>query len=82
VAAPLRVPFIASECAPYAKTGGLGDVVGSLGKALRRHGFDVCVVLPLYAGMAWHRLETLDGALSVPMGLRTASCSGIPTVMF
>ncbi|HUE80904.1 MAG TPA: glycogen/starch synthase [Pyrinomonadaceae bacterium] len=44
----LRLLFVASECAPYAKTGGLGDVVAALPKALRRLGHDARIVLPLY----------------------------------
>ncbi len=46
-----RVLFVASECAPYAKCGGLGDVVASLPKALRRLGVDARVVLPLYSSI-------------------------------
>jgi len=45
----LRVLFIASECAPYAKTGGLGDVVAGLSKALRELGHDARVLIPLYS---------------------------------
>jgi starch synthase len=63
----LKVLFVASECAPFAKTGGLGDVVGALPKALHRLEVDVRVVMPLYAGMPWHTLEVLDGAVAVPM---------------
>ncbi|MGD9611887.1 MAG: glycogen synthase GlgA [Kiritimatiellia bacterium] len=44
----LKVLFVASECAPYAKCGGLGDVVASLPKALRRLGVDARVAIPLY----------------------------------
>src|ERR1700730_10229807 len=47
----LRVLFVASECAPYAKTGGLGDVIAALPKALRRLGHDVRIVLPLYSSI-------------------------------
>jgi starch synthase len=68
VTAPLKVLFVASECAPFAKTGGLGDVVGALPKALHTRGVDVRVVLPLYAGVAWDQFERLDGVLSVPLG--------------
>jgi starch synthase len=64
---PLKVLFVSSEAAPFAKTGGLGDVVGALPKALRRRGIDVRVVVPLYAGIDWNALERLDGGLSVPM---------------
>jgi len=44
----LRVLFVASECAPYAKCGGLGDVVASLPQALRALGVDTRVMIPLY----------------------------------
>jgi starch synthase len=64
---PLKVLFVASECAPFAKTGGLADVVGALPRALAALGIDVRVVMPLYAGMPWNDLEVLDGALTVPM---------------
>jgi starch synthase len=47
----LKILFAASECAPYAKTGGLGDVVAGLSKELRRLGHDARVVLPLYASI-------------------------------
>jgi starch synthase len=67
VAQPLKVLFVTSECSPFASTGGLGEVIGSLPKALRRRGLDVRIVLPLYAGMPWHRFEPLEGILSVPM---------------
>ncbi len=66
--ASLKVLFVASECAPFAKTGGLGDVIGALPKALARRGVDVRVVLPLYRGIPWDALEVLDGTLIVPMG--------------
>ncbi len=64
---PLKVLMVASECAPFAKTGGLGDVVGALPKALARRDIDVRVVMPLYAGIRWHELEVLEGSLLVPM---------------
>jgi 1,4-alpha-glucan branching enzyme len=68
VAPPLRVLFVSSEVSPFAQTGGLGGVVGSLPKALRARGIDVRVIMPLYAGIPWDDLQILDGALQVPMG--------------
>jgi starch synthase len=44
--------FLASsECVPFAKTGGLADVVGALGPELVKLGHQVTVYLPLYAGV-------------------------------
>lgn len=47
----MYVVMIASECAPVAKAGGLGDVVSGLSRELELRGNDVDVVLPRYAGL-------------------------------
>ncbi len=44
----MKVVHIAFECAPMYKTGGLGDVIGSLPKALASHGFDPLIIIPKY----------------------------------
>ncbi|MDR1560239.1 MAG: glycogen synthase GlgA [Clostridiales bacterium] len=44
----LKVLFVSTEVSPYAKSGGLGDVAGSLPKALRARGVDVRVIFPRY----------------------------------
>jgi len=64
----LKVLFVGSECAPFSKTGGLGDVLGALPKALAKRGVDARVVMPLYAGIPWNDLERLEGTLAVPTG--------------
>ncbi|OMO79297.1 Glycosyl transferase, family 1 [Corchorus capsularis] len=48
----MNVILVAAECAPWCKTGGLGDVAGSLPKALARRGHRVMVVVPRYAEYA------------------------------
>lgn len=45
----MNLLFAASECAPFFKTGGLGDVLGALPKELAKHGNDVRVVLPYFS---------------------------------
>jgi len=44
----MKIIFIASECAPLAKVGGLADVVAALPKALKKEGADVAIVIPFY----------------------------------
>jgi starch synthase len=44
----IKVILASSEVAPFAKTGGLADVAGSLPKALKKLGADIRVVMPKY----------------------------------
>ncbi|XP_031094614.1 granule-bound starch synthase 2, chloroplastic/amyloplastic-like [Ipomoea triloba] len=48
----MNVILVCAECAPWSKTGGLGDVAGALPKALARRGHRVMVVVPLYGNYA------------------------------
>ncbi len=48
----LRILFASSEVVPFAKTGGLADVAGSLPKAIRALGIDIRVVMPKYKCIA------------------------------
>ena len=47
----MQIVFASAECAPFVKTGGLGDVAGSLPAALVRAGAEVIVMVPKYATM-------------------------------
>lgn len=47
----LKCLFVATEVAPYAKTGGLADVAGALPKELQENGMDVRVVMPYYTSV-------------------------------
>jgi starch synthase len=47
----LKILFVASEAAPFVKTGGLGDVIGALPRALAKRGHELMVVLPKYSAI-------------------------------
>ena len=53
---PLSVLIIGSEAVPFAKTGGLADMLGALPVALARLGLDVTLAIPRYRGVAPGRL--------------------------
>lgn len=75
----LTIVHIASECSPYAKTGGLGDVVSALPKALDKLGNNVAVFLPLYGSVKKQNLPLqnvysqtiLVGGKKLPASLKT-----------
>jgi len=47
----LKILFVASEAAPFIKAGGLGEVMFSLPRAMRKLGHDARVMIPRYAGI-------------------------------
>lgn len=53
----MHIVFAASECVPYAKTGGLAHVVGALPPAIAKLGHNVTVYLPLYRQVQKHLTE-------------------------
>jgi starch synthase len=71
----MKIVFVASEVAPYSKTGGLGDVIGALPCALAKLGEKVFVISPLYAQvknnarqLGLKLKERADITLTVPIG--------------
>lgn len=70
----MNILFLSSEVAPFAKTGGLGDVSAALPRALGRRGHDVRVFMPLYsridqARTRFRRVESVP-PLRIPVGGR------------
>lgn len=66
---PLKILMVAAEMVPFAKTGGLADVVGALPKALHDQGHDIRVVMPRYGRISpehFHMTELLP-PFSVPL---------------
>src|SRR5258708_956722 len=68
----MKILLASSEVHPYSKTGGLADMVGSLGKALARMGHQVGIVTPLYLGIRERLAELVPGQLPLefPLGVR------------
>lgn len=48
-----NILFVASECYPFIKTGGLADVVGALPKNINKDEYDVRVIIPNYKSIPW-----------------------------
>ena len=70
----LKVLMISAEVAPYAKVGGLGDVVGSLPLALAAAGYEVVVAMPRYGSIdpARYDLTPPDHGFMVTLGWTTS----------
>ncbi len=66
--ASLNIVMVASECSPYAKSGGLADVLGALPKALVSLGHRVAVVLPRYMGALQVPAERINTRLPLELG--------------
>ena len=70
----MRILYAASEATPFAKSGGLADVAGSLPKALVQDGVDARVIMPLYGDLGFRdHLEYVTN-YSVPVGWRSQYC--------
>ncbi len=67
----MKILMVASEAVPFAKTGGLADVVGALPQALQALGRQVAVVLPLYRTAHPQAAETVFPSLTTPLGTQT-----------
>ena len=63
----MKVLHTAPECAPLAKKGGLGDVVGALPKALHKHDIDARVLLPAWPGVL-EKANALGSLNPSPLG--------------
>jgi starch synthase len=68
----MRILLASSEVHPYSKTGGLGDMVGALAKALARAGHQVGVVTPLYWGIRerFPTIKNLELPLDAALGVQ------------
>jgi len=73
----MKVLIVSSEVVPFAKTGGLADVIGSLPIALQKRGHDVRVITPKYkmTDEGKFQLRPVIETLGVPISNRIENCS-------
>jgi starch synthase len=72
----LKIAYIAAECDPYAKTGGLADVVGALPGALKKLGHEVIIIMPLFKSIDHKKfqIQPFSSPLGVSMGDKVEWC--------
>src|SRR5262245_49903672 len=80
----MRILMVASEAQPFAKTGGLADVLRALPRALARLGHEVDVVMPRYRGITAGKrigdMTVILGPQTFTAGLYTVASHGVRTI--
>jgi starch synthase len=73
----LNILLVSAECVPFAKTGGLGDVVGALPQFLKKFGHNVIIVIPKYSFIesTKYELGIAIEKMNVPIGNDNIVCS-------
>ncbi len=71
-----KILYVSSEALPFAATGGLGDVAGSLPSALKKKGINVRVAMPLYSSIKQEYRDKMQLVceLEVPLSWRNQYC--------
>src|SRR5437667_2091322 len=83
----MHIAFVASECVPFSKTGGLADVVGALPRALAAAGHEISVYVPRYRQTRISGERTVVQSITIQFDDRYRFCSvltgaGYPGVLF
>ena len=68
----LKILLVSTEVAPYIKSGGLGDVAGSLPRELKKHDVDIRVCMPKYKDINYDLIENMEmiKSMKINMGWR------------
>ncbi|MBN2509283.1 MAG: glycogen synthase, partial [Spirochaetales bacterium] len=73
--AAMKILMAASEAVPYAKSGGLGDVVGALSEHLYAQGIDLRVIIPRYGFLSLDGFSLVKDSVLVPVGFEDTRIS-------
>lgn len=82
----MNLLFVASECTPFAKTGGLADVIGAVPKSLAAAGTSVRVLMPAYPALAdlaasGHQVMRFDDLFGGPARLVAVHAEGLDLLL-
>ncbi|MCL1837006.1 MAG: glycogen synthase [Treponema sp.] len=75
----MKILMVSSEAVPFAKTGGLADMVSALSIGLAKLGHEIRIVIPRYYAVDRSSLEMLPGAMGVPVGYGCEEWSAVYT---
>jgi starch synthase len=83
MAESMKILFASSECVPFAKTGGLGDVAGALPRFIKKLGNEVIIVIPMYSfiNRLKHNISVAIEKMNVQMGNELIVCSVNKTIL-
>jgi starch synthase len=73
----LKILMVSSECVPFAKIGGMGDVTGALPRFIQKLGHNVIIVIPMYSFIDKinHEINVAFEKMNVGMGNEQITCS-------
>ena len=73
----MKIAMLSSEIAPFAKTGGLADVLGTLSPALEKRGHEISLIMPAYRSVlnGPFALDETGMQLAVPLGASVVEAS-------
>lgn len=78
----MKVLYIAAECKPFSKVGGVGDVAGELPAALARQGVEIEIVTPAYGlGVGRSRRKQPFQGVKEPVAFLEESVGGVPVTL-
>ena len=77
----MKILMVSAEAVPFAKTGGLADMVSALAVQLSKMGHDVKIVMPRYYKIDRAKLQKLEGPMAISAGIQETWSAVYTTAM-